>query len=234
MNTKAATWCAKQSEVALGSARGIHHGCGSLGSAHRPRAPFRFDRFVEDTLDMINRAVFLDRDGVLSRSGVRAGKPYAPTRIEDFEILHEAYGATEALRCLGFYLVVVTNQPDVGNCKILQSTVEQMNQLLERELSLEKICVCFHGQSAGCGCRKPKPGMLLEAATEFGIDLNASFMVGDRWSDIEAGKAAGCRTVFIDRQYDERQPSSPDYTVTSLTEAADVIRDAVNAPGHPR
>lgn len=174
-------------------------------------------------VETTNKAVFLDRDGVLSRSDVRGGKPYAPTRIEDFEILPDAADALRDLKQDGYTLIVVTNQPDVGNGLVDRAVVERMNARLTGALPIDSVKACYHGQAEGCACRKPKPGMLLDAADEFGIDLAASFMVGDRWSDIDAGRAAGCRTVFIDRGYGERRPDAPDFTANSLTAAAGLI-----------
>lgn len=174
----------------------------------------------------LRKAVFLDRDGVLSRSAVRNSKPFAPTRIQDFDLLPDAATATRALKRGGFLLIVVTNQPDVGNRLVAREVVEQMNGQLADTLPVDAIKVCYHTQTAGCECRKPKPGMILEAAKDLGIDLGASFMVGDRWSDIDAGRAAGCRTVFIDRKYGERRPNAPDFTAASMGEAAGLIRTA--------
>jgi D-glycero-D-manno-heptose 1,7-bisphosphate phosphatase len=169
------------------------------------------------------RAVFLDRDGVLTRSHIRDGRPYAPTAMEDFEIVPGAIEATQALRQAGFRLVVVTNQPDVGAGKVEREVVERMHIELRRRLPLDGIKVCYHLDAHACACRKPKPGMILEAAGELGIDLSRSFMVGDRWRDIGAGQAAGCKTVFLDSGYDEPRPSGPDVVVTSVTAAARAI-----------
>lgn len=178
--------------------------------------------------ELPRKAVFLDRDGVLSRSDVRDGKPYAPTRLEDFDILPDVPDALHALKQERFLLVVVTNQPDVGNGHVDRAVVEDMNARLSRDLPIDAVKVCYHGQADGCDCRKPKPGMILDAAKEFDIDLAASFMVGDRWSDVDAGRNAGCRTVFIDRGYGERRPESPDFTAASIGEAAEMIRTAAH------
>ncbi len=172
---------------------------------------------------MGRQAVFLDRDGVLVRSEVRDGKPYAPTRLEDFEILPDSIEATALLDEAGYVLVVVTNQPDVGNGAVEREIVEAMNARLAEVLPLKAIKVCYHGQGEGCACRKPKPGMLIEAAEELGIDLSRSIMVGDRWNDIDAGHAAGCKTVFINRNYGERRPDRPGAVSGSLMEAAQII-----------
>jgi len=124
-------------------------------------------------------------------------------------------------------LAVVTNQPDVGNGLIPRSEVEAMHEVMTRELPLDAVKVCYHGQAEHCDCRKPKPGMILETARELGINLKKSFMVGDRNSDVEAGRAAGCTTVFIDLGYASPAPDSPDYVAHSIGEAADLIIETV-------
>jgi D-glycero-D-manno-heptose 1,7-bisphosphate phosphatase len=170
-------------------------------------------------------AVFLDRDGVVSRSDVRNGLPYAPTEVSNFEILPEAPEACGRLKQAGFLLVVATNQPDVGRGTMKKETVEAMHAKMLREVPIDCVEVCYHpghGQS-NCDCRKPKPGMLLKAAQELGIDLAQSWMVGDRWRDIDCGHAAGCRTIFIDRGYAESLKQAPDFRVKDLAQAADII-----------
>jgi len=90
-------------------------------------------------------------------------------------------------------------------------------------LALDDIRVCFHDGPDGCGCRKPMPGLLTDAARDYAIDLARSYMVGDRWRDIEAGRRAGCTTLFIDYGYAEQRPEHCDYTVKSLPEAGRII-----------
>jgi D-glycero-D-manno-heptose 1,7-bisphosphate phosphatase len=165
------------------------------------------------------RAVFLDRDGVLNAAVVRDGAPHPPADAEEVEVLPGVDEACRCLRAAGFELVVVTNQPDVARGTQTLEAVERINDVLRAALPLDEIVVCPHDDSDACDCRKPRPGMLVAAAGRRGIDLAASFMVGDRWRDVEAGRRAGCRTVFVDRGYDE--PSAqPDVTVSDLAEAA--------------
>ena len=168
-------------------------------------------------------AVFLDRDGVLSLSIVRNGKPFAPTRLEDFALYPEVPEQVQQLRSFGLAIVVVTNQPDVGHGLVARETVEAMHAILRETIVPDLIQVCYHRQDEGCSCRKPKPGMLLLAAAELGIDLSRSFMVGDRWSDIDAGVAAGCWTIFLDRGYGEKKPPAAWAIVGSLGEAIERI-----------
>jgi len=171
-----------------------------------------------------HRAVFLDRDGVINRAFVRDGKPVPPPTLQELEVLP---GVPEALRELkqhGYELLVVTNQPDVGRGKQSRQALDAMHKLLSDRLPIDDILVCTHSDADKCDCRKPLPGMLLEAARKHNVDLAASFMVGDRWRDIEAGYNAGCKTILIDYGYSERPPDRvPDLRVGSLREAADWI-----------
>ncbi|MBI3893745.1 MAG: HAD-IIIA family hydrolase [Candidatus Wallbacteria bacterium] len=171
----------------------------------------------------MRRAVFIDRDGVLTRTPVRGGKPHAPETLEEFEILPEARGALQALADLGFLLIVATNQPNVGRGKQPREVVEKMHDMLRAELPLDDVFVCYDADEAASACYKPKPGMLLEAAGKHGINLAASYMVGDRWRDVGCGRAAGCFTVFIDRGYAERLTVAPDATCADVAEAAALI-----------
>ncbi len=167
-------------------------------------------------------AIFLDRDGVLNQSIVRDGKPFAPRQLDDFHIFNDAAKVISLFKQAGFLVVVVTNQPDVGNGFVARSVVEAMHKQLSESLVLDAIKVCYHSQVEGCDCRKPKPGMLLEAAQELGINLSQSTIVGDRASDILAGQAAGCRTILIDYAYAEPSVKA-DLTVDSLRAAASAI-----------
>jgi D-glycero-D-manno-heptose 1,7-bisphosphate phosphatase len=171
----------------------------------------------------MRRAAFLDRDGVINKSIVRAGRPYPPASVAEVEILPGVPDALEKLKGSGFVLIVVSNQPDVARGTITRAEVEAINETLARALPIDQFRVCYHDSDDGCDCRKPKPGMLLTAAQEWGIDLPSSYMVGDRWRDIEAGKRAGCRTFFVDYAYDEKPSETFDYCVKSLWEAACII-----------
>lgn len=171
------------------------------------------------------RAVFLDRDGVINRALVRDGKPYPPARIEDFEILEGVPQACARLKAAGLVLVVATNQPDVGRGTLARETVEAMHAQLCRLLPIDRVEVCYDSgrEDPPSEFRKPRPGMLHRAARELGIDLARSFMVGDRWRDIDCGHAAGCTTFLIDSGYDEPLRQLPDFRVKNLGEAADQI-----------
>ncbi len=166
------------------------------------------------------RAVFLDRDGVLNRSAVVDGKPYAPRQLSEFRLLPGVARAVADLKSADFLVIVVTNQPDLGNGLISQTTLDAMHRKLQSKVSVDAIMYCPHRQDADCFCRKPKPGLILEAMQRWKVDPAGSFMVGDRWNDIAAGKAAGLFTVFVDRGYAEGPTTRPDLTVRSLRQAA--------------
>ncbi|MBI4790447.1 MAG: HAD family hydrolase [Chloroflexi bacterium] len=172
----------------------------------------------------MRRAVFLDRDGVINRAIVRDGKPYPPSNVDELEIVPGAADALARLRDAGYHLVVVTNQPDVARGTRTKQAVEEIHEALVKSgLAVDAFKVCYHDDIDQCNCRKPAPGLLLTTAQEEGIDLTGSFMVGDRWRDVEAGQRAGCTTLFIDRNYAERKPAQPYVRVGSLPEAAEWI-----------
>ena len=176
------------------------------------------------SLAALHPAVFLDRDGVINEADVRNGKPHPPADIEHLTIVPGAATQLHRLRARGFRLIVVTNQPDVARGKQTRDAVEAINAALNRSLPLDDILVCYHDDAAACDCRKPQPGLVLRGALEHRVDLNSSFLVGDRWKDIEAGRRAGLRTIFVDYAYDEPPPDPPaDLTVWSLDEAVDWI-----------
>jgi D-glycero-D-manno-heptose 1,7-bisphosphate phosphatase len=169
---------------------------------------------------LTRRAVFLDRDGVINRAVVRDGAPRPPSSLSELEILPGVPEALSRLKGAGFRLIVVTNQPDVSRGLLSRESVDAVNARLSSHLPLDEIRVCWHDDADRCSCRKPEPGMLRDAAREAGLDLASCYMVGDRWRDIGAGKAAGCATVFIDSGYAEPPPEGPDARVRSLAEAA--------------
>jgi D-glycero-D-manno-heptose 1,7-bisphosphate phosphatase len=160
----------------------------------------------------------------LNEAVVRNGKPYPPRELSDLRLVRGARDALERLSRSIPFLFVITNQPDVARGAQSRERVEAMNDELARSLPISRVYACFHDDADNCECRKPKPGALLAAAEEFGIDLRSSFMVGDRWRDIDAGAAAGCTTIFLDRGYDERMPGhAPDLVVRTLDEAVERI-----------
>lgn len=169
------------------------------------------------------RAVFLDRDGVINANVERDGQAVAPTRLEDFKFLPGVEQAISRLKNVGFKIIVITNQPDIATGRATEAVIHSMHDKIREELKVDDIKVCTHVDADNCDCRKPKPGMLVAAAEEWGIDLRRSYVVGDRWRDIEAGRAVGCLTLFVDSGLEQARPAQPDQAVGSLAEAASFI-----------
>lgn len=171
----------------------------------------------------LRRAVFLDRDGVLNDVAVRHGVPVPPPTVEQLRLLPGVVDACRRLSDLGYVLVVVTNQPDIARGTQSREEVDRMHTVLREQLPLDDIVVCPHDDVDGCHCRKPRPGMLLDAARRHGLDLALSFCVGDRWRDIEAAHGAGVQAIYVDRNYGERKAIAADAVVSSLPDAVPFI-----------
>lgn len=176
-------------------------------------------------------AVFLDRDGVIVRAAVRQGKSYAPRDLKSFRLLPGAAAAVQRLHKAGYLIVVVTNQPDIGNGLVDPAVVAEMHRRIGLAMPIDAIEMCPHRQTEGCACRKPGIGLFEAAAARLAIDFPRSCMVGDRNSDVAAGRSVGCYTVFIDRGYDRcAKENPPDAVVRSLPEAARHILARTRAP----
>jgi len=198
---------------------------------------------VGDLSDLRERraAVFLDRDGTLNRAYLCDGVSHPPMAVEQFEILPGVTEGLATLKRLGFVLVVVTNQPDVARGALARHVADDINRALRQQLPcIDLLYCCFHDDRDACACRKPKPGMLLEAAAIHDLDLACSYMIGDSWKDTGAGRAAGCTTVQL--RGDPRQPiraRDPVVWVDTLGEASDWIvaqeqLRGTRAKGQPR
>ena len=173
----------------------------------------------------MKKAIFLDRDGVINEVIFRGGnnsKPIAPWKIEEFKLVPGIKKPLTDLSQLGFHLFIVTNQPDISKGVIKSSTVKKMKAIVMNEFSFDEIMVCSHIDGDNCNCRKPKPGMLISLAKKWGINLGISFLIGDNWKDIESGKAAGCRTILIDKFYNKSVKA--DYRVENLRMSVKVVK----------
>jgi D-glycero-D-manno-heptose 1,7-bisphosphate phosphatase len=169
-------------------------------------------------------AVFLDRDGIMNRAVIHEGRPYPPIRLEEVEILSGSLISLPRLATSGYLLIGITNQPDVARGLQSSEVVNSINTLIQSNLPVREIFVCYHDDIDNCNCRKPKPGLILQAAEKYAIDITQSWMVGDRWKDIAAGQAAGLKTIFVDYQYNELYECVPaDFTVEDTSMVADVI-----------
>lgn len=156
----------------------------------------------------MNRAIFFDRDGVITIPIFKDGRSFAPRSLKDFRIYEQAKEALDLAKANDLLVVVVTNQPDINAGFISPETMSEMNKMLLESLPIDLIKVCPHRQDENCSCRKPRPGLIFEACEALNIDNSRSFMVGDRKSDIEAGIKAQCKTIFIDHNYREDEKST--------------------------
>jgi len=177
----------------------------------------------------MKRAVFLDRDGVINKAFVMDGIPYPPKCLSEVEILNGVKEAISIFKASNLEVVVITNQPDVSRGIASLESVQLINNYLSEELNITNLYICFHDDSEGCTCRKPKPGLLLRAAKDLKLDLARSFLIGDRWRDIYSGQAVGCKCFFIDYNYKEESPVLPFKKVSSLIEASGLIMEEINA-----
>jgi len=168
-------------------------------------------------------AVFLDRDGTLNKAYIEDGLPISPSSLNKFKIIKGVKKSINRLKKLNFLCILITNQPDVFRGKIAKKTVVKMNSYIKKKIKLDDIFVCYHDNEHNCSCRKPKPGLLLKASKKWKIDLKKSFMIGDRWKDILAGKKVGCKTIFINNNYKNDKKVKADFTFKSLLKAVNKI-----------
>jgi D-glycero-D-manno-heptose 1,7-bisphosphate phosphatase len=168
---------------------------------------------------MRTRAVFLDRDGVLNALVMREGLAVSPRAMEDFAIVPDARASVARLKDAGFRVFVITNQPDIARGSMPNAVLEEMSRVLRAEVPLDDIAVCTHDDGDGCDCRKPRAGMLHTLAERWQVDLGRSVVVGDSWRDMQAGRAANCKTVMVGEATDE----AADYRAASLEDAVDLI-----------
>ncbi|ABS77266.1 HAD family hydrolase [Coxiella burnetii] len=173
--------------------------------------------------------VFLDRDGVIVVPEFRNGRSFAPKTLEGFSYFPDTKKTLVRLKTAGYLLIVVTNQPDVGNGITSLATIENMHNKMRQELPIDHIEVCYHSQKDNCHCRKPKAGMLLNSLKKFNIIVQKSFMIGDRSSDIEAGRKLNLKTIFIDHHYQEPITANPDYICQDLSQGVEIILREENA-----
>ncbi len=168
------------------------------------------------------RAVFLDRDGVINKVILREGKPYPPMRLEEFSFNNGIKEAVWTIKELGYKVFVISNQPDVARGNLTEENLNLMTKHLRSEIPIDDVYICPHDDYHQCSCRKPKPGMLIDAAVKWGIDLSSSFIIGDTWKDMEAGQSAGCKTILLDAPYNKDVKC--DFRVKSLSEAMNIIK----------
>ena len=176
----------------------------------------------------MKKAVFLDRDGVINKAFIKNGLPESPNSLSELEILPRVKESILRLKKLNFICLVVTNQPDVQRGKIKKNTIIKMNNFLKKKIELDDIFVCYHDDKDNCNCRKPKPGLLLQAGKKWNVDFKKSFMIGDRWRDIQAGEKVGCKTIYLDYNYKDIKPKNPDFITHKLLNAVYIIEKLQN------
>ena len=171
----------------------------------------------------MRKAVFLDRDGVINKAFIKDGLPTSPNSLDELEILPGVKESVLRLKKLNFVCLVVTNQPDVTRGKINKNTVIEINNFLLKEIKLDDFFVCYHDDKDNCDCREPKPGLLLQASKKWDVNLKKSFIVGDRWRDIQAGEKVGCKTIFLEYNYKDIKPKNPNFITDTLLNATYII-----------
>jgi D-glycero-D-manno-heptose 1,7-bisphosphate phosphatase len=172
---------------------------------------------------MKNRALFIDRDGVVNEVILKNGSPCAPWNMEEFKVLPDAPDAIRKAKNLGLLAIICTNQPDVPRGFVSREDVEKMHLQIKEKTPVDDIFVCLHDDIDNCDCRKPKPGMLIKAAKKWDIELSSSFFVGDTWKDISAGKGANCKTFLIKKNYNKTSMPDCDFAVDNLSSAVELI-----------
>ena len=172
----------------------------------------------------LNKTVFLDRDGVLNDAIVRHGKPFAPNSHKEFNIPQKSISTIKKIKSMGFLTIVVTNQPDIATGKLNPNIVESFHKKLIKIMPIDEILVCPHLDNENCLCRKPKPGLIHQAVQKYSIDLESSFLIGDRWRDVDCAANAGLKSIFIDYGYSEHLRTKPNFTISSIQFALDIIK----------
>jgi histidinol-phosphate phosphatase family protein len=181
---------------------------------------------------MTERAVFLDRDGTINKEINYLSKK------EQVEILPKVPAAIRILNDSGFLVIIITNQSGVARDYFSMETLTDINshlldELMKSNAKIDDIFICPHHPDEGCECRKPKIGLMKDAASKYDIDFGSSYMVGDKFTDLRTGKNAGCKTVLVLTGYgkDEMENKGdwefePDFIAEDLYEAAILIREA--------
>ncbi len=154
---------------------------------------------------------------------MRNGRLGSPLTLDEFEVLPGIGLSVEVLKGAGLLAVVITNQPDVARGLLAPDELKRMNERLRYLVPVDAIYICPHDDKDGCLCRKPKPGLLLRASQELNIRLRASYLVGDSWKDIAAGRSAGCKTFLVKTADSDSGDIGADCVVAHLEEAAELI-----------
>ena len=173
---------------------------------------------------MKNKAIFLDRDGVINKVIMRNGKPSSPWKLKEFEILPDVKECLVAFKKMGFLNIIFTSQPDISRGFLQIEDLEKMHEIIDKTLLVDEIRFCPHDDKDNCSCRKPKPGLILEVVQKWSIDLRESYVIGDTWKDIGAGKAVGCKTFLLRREYNKGFQKDYDFEVSNLKKTVEIIK----------
>ena len=168
-----------------------------------------------------NRAVFLDRDGVVNQVVFRKGQPSSPRSLEEFIWVEGIQEAVKRLKSASWLVFVITNQPDIARQKLDPIISGQISATIYQYLPIDEIVVCPHDNDDNCACRKPHPGMLISLAERWQVDLGQSLIIGDSWKDMAAGKNANCQTILLERYYNTG--TEADFKVDTVLSAVELI-----------
>lgn len=163
---------------------------------------------------IINRAIFFDRDGIMIKAPVKNGYPKSTKTIHEIKIIPGIKKICKSLK-KKFKLIMITNQPDFERKQNTKKNINCINNYLKSYLNLDSVYVCYSNNEK-CKNRKPNPGMILKAKKKYNLNLKDSYVVGDRWRDVDAGHKAGCKTIFIDYKYKEKLRSKPHFTTNKI------------------
>lgn len=169
-----------------------------------------------------NKAIFLDRDGVLVKSVIKNKKGYAPKTMEEFSLYRNIAESCKKLKKKNYLLIIITNQPDLGEKLIKEKIFNKMNKILNRVISYDKLYVS-RSHSSNSHFRKPNPGLFNLAIKKYKLDISKCFMIGDRKSDVDAASKVKCKSIFINRNYIEEKPNEQIAQVNSIQKAVEAI-----------
>lgn len=168
-------------------------------------------------------AIFFDRDGVLIEAPVDAqNKPESIKTLKELKFTKNIIQTCKFLE-KKYYLFMITNQPDFKRKKNTKKNILEINKFIKKKLNLKKNFVCFCDNDS-CPNRKPNAGMIIKAKNLFNLNLKNSYVIGDRWRDIRAGRKAGCKTIFINRNYNERKPYKPDFCINTTKQLLKIFK----------
>ena len=177
----------------------------------------------------VKAAVFIERDGVLNQVRVERQHPVSPLTLDDFRINQEAVLLLQKLKATGFLLIVTTNQPGLSRGYQSRRELDRMHDLLRATFALDDILLCPHDETDGCSCRRPKPGLLVEAGFKWRLSLDRCFVISDKWQDAEAGRAVGCTSLLLQSPWNG--VARPDLVLPDLAAAVEkLLRLRVSKP----